>query len=322
MHTVFITGGEGFVGTHAMEEFARRDYAVVAGVRNRARKLSYERKGRQALVCDVADAINVGRAIASVRPDAVLHLAGPSVPAEAAADPLAAYQAIVTAWANVLDAVRRTVPRARVVMASSCEVYGDTGGSEEPLSEGCPAQPVTTFGSLKLAAESIAHTFYRDYHLNVTIARPFEYVGPCQPARSLMGAIVQRLSDRCGSEGHKCLSIGGLTLRRDFLHVADVAAAYLRLIEDGRPNEVYNVCSGQATTCREVVELMAAALNMEVELTEDSPTTDATCIPCLRGDNSKLRSELRWEPARSLQDAVQELVEYFRQRHPALAPSA
>ena len=177
MQTVFVTGAEGFAGSHVFELLRRSGYDAVAGVRNRARKLAYERQGCKALVCDVSDAINVARVVASVRPDAVVHLAGLAHPADAAADPLLGYQSIVTAWANILDAVRRTVPRAHVVLASACDVYGDAGRDGQPLSETTSAKPISTFGSLKRTAESIAHTFFRDYHLNITIARPFHYTG-------------------------------------------------------------------------------------------------------------------------------------------------
>lgn len=312
MHTVFITGAEGFAGTYVLDHLNRTGYGVVAGVRNRARKLAYERKDYKALVCDVADAINVGRAIACVRPDAVIHLAGLAHPEEAASDPLLAYQSIVTAWANVLDAVRRTVPRARVVMASACDVYGNAGQDGQALSEAIAVQPASTFGSLKRTAETIAHTFYRDYHLNVTIARPFHYLGAGQPERFFFAAVARRMAEWSPSAGRLCLNLPNLACRRDMLHVRDVATAYRRLLEDARPNETYNVCSGQDVTCREVTELIAAELGVEVELAEDSAADRADRVPVLRGDNSKLRSELHWEPAHSVRDAVRELVQSCR----------
>ena len=110
MRTLFVTGAEGFTGRHLVEYLRRRGYEVVGGVRNRARKLALERRQGKAVVCDVSDAITVARAIASVKPDGIIHLAGTARAHEAAVEPLVAYQSIVTGWANVLDAVRRIVP--------------------------------------------------------------------------------------------------------------------------------------------------------------------------------------------------------------------
>ncbi len=311
MRTVLITGAEGFAGSHVLTHLRNRGYEAVAGVRNRARKLTLERQNIRALVCDVTDAINVARVVASVRPDGIIHLAGIARPADAADEPLLAYQSIVTAWANILDAVRRSVPRARLVLASACDVYGDAGRDGGALSEERSPQPVSTFGSLKRTAENIAHTFYRDYHLNVTIARPFHYLGAHQPTRFFFGAVAQQLASWEASASGRELALPDLSCQRDLLHVQDVAAAYTRLLEDGRPNEIYNICSGQAYTCRQIVEAIATEFGLRVQLREQATESDGQ-IQALRGDNRKLREELHWEPTHSVQDAVRDLVASYR----------
>jgi GDP-4-dehydro-6-deoxy-D-mannose reductase len=314
VQTVFVTGAEGFVGARVVRLLAKEGWEVVAGVRNRARKLAYERQGRKALVCDVADAINVARAIASVRPTGVVHLAGMSLAEDAAADPLLGYQSIVTAWANVLDAVRRTVPRAHVVMASSSETYGATGEDGRPVGEAAPCQPTTTFGSLKRDAESIAHTFFRDYHLNVTIARPFGYFGAGEPEQSYFGALGRRLADWNGAENRLCWA--GLSCQRDLLHVEDVATAYCRLLNGGRPDEAYNISSGQTVSVRDVVGELLAEFQLELEVVEEPAAAETPMSTVLCGDSSKLRSELGWEPVHSVHDAVHDLAEGCRKEQP------
>jgi len=312
VHTVFVTGADGFAGGHVLKRLTQAGYDTVAGVRNRARKLAYERNSQKALVCDVTDAIGVARVVASVRPDAVLHLAGPSSPAAAAADPLLAYQSIVTAWANVLDAVRRTVPRAKVVLASACDVYGAAGDDDRPLPESTPVQPISTFGSLKRTAETIAHTFYRDYHLNVTIARPFHYTGPGQPENLFIGSVARAVIAATGTTGPAVLEVADLRCRRDILHVADVATAYTRLIEDGRPDEIYNICSGNSLEINELVAAIAAEAGVHLQLSERPTPPEDNPVRALRGSNQKLRDELHWQPTNSVEDAVKDLVASYR----------
>ncbi|MBK9119874.1 MAG: NAD(P)-dependent oxidoreductase [Phycisphaerales bacterium] len=312
MRTVFLTGAEGFTGSHVLTLLRERGYEVVAGVRNRARKLAYERQGLRALVCDVTDAINVARAIASIAPDAVLHLAGPTSTAETSEEPLAAYQAIVTGWANVLDAVRRTVPRAKVLLASAGDIYGTAGDDGKALPETTPAAPVTTFGSLKRAAESIAHTFYRDYHLNVTIARPFVAIGAHQPDRQYFGAAARRLAQwDAGSHGPQ-LWLPDLSCTRDLLHVNDVATAYVRLLEDGRPAETYNIASGQGWRCGDIVTRLAAAFGVRIEPTELPQDPAHPRVNALIGDSDKLRRELGWSPQFTVETALTELANSLR----------
>jgi GDP-4-dehydro-6-deoxy-D-mannose reductase len=310
VQNVFVTGAGGFVGSKLISALQQAGCDVVAGVRNRARKLAFERENQHALVCDVTDPINVARAIASVRPDGVVHLAGPAIPGAAATDPLDAYQGIVTSWANVLDGVRRATPRAKVVLASASDVYGEAGADGHPLAESTTPAPVTTFGSLKLAAENIAATFFRDYHLNISIARPFQYTGPGQPSGFYFATAAARLADDEGIDGN-VLRWPDLDLQRDVLHVDDVVSAYVRLLQDGQPNETYNICSGEAVTCRSLLEQMIAATGRRVELEPLRVESDQPAIACLCGDPSKLQG-LGWEAQQSAASAVAGLMESCR----------
>ncbi|MFQ5807445.1 MAG: NAD-dependent epimerase/dehydratase family protein [Phycisphaerae bacterium] len=310
MKTLFVTGAEGFTGRHLVEYLRRRGYEVIGGVRNRARKLAFERRYGKALVCDVSDAINVARAIASVKPDGVIHLAGTAQPQAANAEPLAAYQSIVTGWANMLDAIRRVVPRARAVLTSTCEVYGNAGGDERPLSEDAPLAPVNTFGSLKATAESIARTFFQNYHTNVTIVRPFHYTGAGQSEDFFFGSVAKRLAEWDPSAQGNQLQLPDLNFKRDLLHVSDMVEAYACLLEEGRPNEVYNVCSGRTWTVREIVELIVRAMGRTVSVS-DLPTDEDGQVPWLCGDNSKACSEFGWQPRYTIEQAVTELTQSY-----------
>ena len=309
MQTIFVTGADGYAGSLLTQQLRQHGYSVVAGVRNRARKLTYERKQGKALVCDVGDAINVARAIASIKPDGIIHLAGCSHPAFAADQPLEAYQSIVTGWANMLDAARRFIPRARILLISACDVYGQADSGGQPLREDTPPEPVSTFGSLKMTAEWIAHTFFERYHLNLTIARPFHYTGPGQPDNFFYGAVARRLAQWDANSDGQELALPDLSCRRDLLHIQDVIDAYERLLQDGKPNEVYNVCSGQARTCQEIVELMAQAARLPIRIADKSMSEDdEVVVENYCGDNSKLRNELNWQPTHTIDGALQELI--------------
>ncbi len=310
MKTVLITGAEGFTGARLVRRLRADGYELVAAVRNRARKLAYERQGVRSLVCDVADAINVARVVAIARPDAVAHLAGPAVPADAATEPLLAYQSTVSAWANVLDAVRRTVPRARVLLVSSAAVYGQAAPGSR-LTEASLAQPVVTFGDLKRAAEEIAATFYRHYHLNIAIARPFLYTGPGEPGRFRMGALARTLAAWDPAVKGREFAIGDLSEPGDWLHVDDVVEAYVRILTGGPPNSVYNVCSGKAIMFGELVGALVAELGLDLQLVE-GPGARLKPDSLRIGDPARLTAELEWVPTRTVESAVRELARSLR----------
>lgn len=313
MPTVLVTGAEGFAGSCLIDLLRQRGYEVVAGVRNRGRKLSLERRATKALVCDVSDAINVARVVASTKPDGIIHLAGTSRPFAAACEPLEAYHSIVSGWANVLDAARRSVPRAKLVMVSACDVYGDAGANGQPIDEQVPANPVTTFGALKANAESIARTFFRNYHVDVSIARPFHHTGPGQPEQFYFGAVAERVARWDGETNDGTLRLPDLDFSRDLLHVQDVAEAYLALLQHGKPNEAYNICSGNARTCREWVECIIAASGRSIRLSDLAAASDGEQpIRCLRGDHAKITSHTGWRPTRRAEDALSELLRGYQ----------
>lgn len=310
MKSLFVTGAEGFTGIRLVESLRRRGYEVVGGVRNRARKLAFERQNSKAIVCDVSDSISVARAIASLKPDGVIHLACASSPHKADLEPLDAYQSIVSAWVNVLDGVRRATPRAKVILASSCDVYGAAAQSGSPVSENAAIEPLSTFGSLKATAESIAHTFFRNFHTDVIITRPFHYAGPGQPESSFLGKVASDLASWDASARGTSLSLPDLGCRRDYLHIDDVVDAYTTLLTHGKPNTVYNICSGSTKTIGELVNGLVRAFGLNLSVTERTVETPSP-LQTLCGDNGALRG-LGWSPTRSVDQAIQDLAQSAR----------
>ncbi len=308
MRTILVTGADGFSGSALVTHLTQQGYSVVAGVRNRARKLALEQRFVKALVCDVSDAINVARVVASTRPDGVIHLAGVSHAVDAAEEPLAAYQSIVTGWANVLDAVRRSSPRAKVLLISAADVYGAPAEPTEPIKETAPLQPTSTFGALKATAESIARTFHKNYHLDITIARPFMLVGPRQPDSFYFSAAARSIAER--TPDAPPLALPDLCCERDVLAIGDAAEAYEALLLNGRPNEAYNVCSRQRHSCRTLVGYMLKAAGVEDELVEIETPADDARVAVLWGDNRKVCEDTGWQPSRNVEQALTELLRY------------
>ncbi len=305
MKTVFVTGAGGYVGGRAVEFLRGRGYDVVAGVRNRARKLAYERVGIRSLVCDVADPINVARAVASARPDAVLHLAGTSRAQDAGREPIDAFLSLAASCAYVLDAVRRAVPRARVVFVSAADA-GRRGDSahNSPSDNGMP-RANSLFGAFKSVGETLAASFHGAYGADVSVARPYWYTGAGQPESAYFPMAFRRILDAY-RRGVTEVEIPDANVPRDVMHVDDVVAAYERVLVDGKPNAVYDVCSGRETTPQELLNAATSQAGIVVRVTSGGSSWGHAGVAGA-GNASRLRDELGWEAPHSAIDAVTDL---------------
>jgi GDP-4-dehydro-6-deoxy-D-mannose reductase len=299
--TIFVTGAGGYAGSHVVEHLRAKGHDVVAGVRNRARKLAYERHGIRSLVCDVADPINVARAVASARPDGVIHLAGSSRPQDATREPIESFQGLTASWVYILDAVRRAAPRARVLLVSSAEASGGNDAKDG----GAAQRPASLFGGYKAAAESLAGDFNRAFQLDLSIARPYWYTGPNQPESACFPAALRRIRD-AAARGDGRVEIADLDASRDVMHIDDLAAAYERVLIDGKPAGVYSICTGRANTVRELLESVIASAGLSIQLTAGAPGVNAAG-PQGAGDPTHVSHELHWDAPRTGFDAVADL---------------
>ena len=109
-------------------------------------------------------------------------------------------------------------------------------------------------------------------------------------------------------DGVREVPIGNTAVSRDFLHVEDVVRAYLALVEDGLPGEVYNVASGRATTIGDLASQVAAALGADVTFVPDPGLTRPVDLPHLAGRITRIRDDAGWTPQLTVADMIRDVV--------------
>jgi GDP-4-dehydro-6-deoxy-D-mannose reductase len=107
------------------------------------------------------------------------------------------------------------------------------------------------------------------------------------------------------------LSLGNTGSVRDFLHVADVTAAYIALAARGRAGEVYNVSSGVGVSVKELAVQVLAATGVKAPLATDPALARPVDVPALVGDNARLRDATGWAPTHTLRTLIDDLVDYW-----------
>jgi GDP-4-dehydro-6-deoxy-D-mannose reductase len=238
--------------------------------------------------------------------DAVVHLAAISHVGLSWKNPALVYETNVIGTANLVEGLLNYHQDARLLVVSSSEVYGRP--EKLPIPESHPTRPVSPYAASKLAAEVVALQAFYGRSYQVVLARSFNHTGVGQSRDFVVPALVDRLLGL--KEGRsRILKVGNVSARRDFSDVRDVVRAYRLLLEKGRPGEVYNVCSGEAVSIAEVIEMIATQLGIEVEVDIDKDLMRPNDVPEVVGDPSKLIAHTGFSFQYNLRSAIAELLQ-------------
>jgi GDP-4-dehydro-6-deoxy-D-mannose reductase len=309
-----VTGGTGFVGQWLARALLDEGWHVTAlGVHPPATGIltPNEHDAVEWMLGDIREASLLGEALEVVQPDVIYHLAAISYIPEASQAPVAAYDV------NVLGVVRLLAEVARrraagtldpvVLVVGSATQYGPHDRKDVPLTEEAEQRPTDVYAASKAAQEIAARQTHRSEGVRVICTRSFNHSGTGHPAHFLMPALVRRaLATR--ERGDGALRLGNQDSVRDYLHVGDVVHAYLLLARAGTPGEVYNVCSGDGVSVRELAKEVLLRLGSKAEIITDPALVRGVDVPVLVGSPAKLERATGWRPTRTRADIIDDLI--------------
>lgn len=304
MKAVLVTGGAGYVGSHACKALVSAGYEpvcydnLVTGHREAVRWGPFE-------YGDVLDRARLGDVIRRHRPASVMHFAGFAYVGESVEDPDRYYRNNVMGTLTLLEAMRGHGVR-RIIFSSSCAVYGQP--ESVPIGEQVPARPVNPYGTSKLFVETMLRDFEAAYGLEWIALRYFNAAGDDpdgeigedhEPETRLVPAALAAASGRSGP-----LTVYGTdydtpdgTCIRDYVHVSDLAAAHLlglKALDDGLPSQVLNLGTGRGRSVREILRAVELVTGRRPPVVFGPRRKGDPAI--LVADASRARGLLRWEP--------------------------
>ncbi len=314
-----VTGAAGFVGRWLTDAMRRDGIAVTALALAEPQHSDEHGRRDPTLVApidwhygDLRDDAYVRRSVHAARPDFVVHLAAVSHLPTAAADPASAWDVNVTASARLLHhlvgARAAGVCDPLVLVVGSAEQYGRHPDEALPLTEDVSQYPRTVYAATKAAQEIQALQVWRATGLRVVVARSFNHSGAGQELRFLLPALVARAVALREAAADTPMILGNTSPIRDFLHVSDVAAAYISLCKGGSPGEAYNVASGVGRSVRLVAERVLTRAGVVAPLSEDPALQRPVDVPALVGDSLKLQLATGWRVTRSFDDIIDDLL--------------
>lgn len=321
--SVLVTGGAGYIGSHAAKALRRAGYQVVvfdnlvAGHREAVKYGTFVQG-------DITDVAAVRRALAEHRIAAVVHFAAFLDVGESVRSPAVYYRNNVVGALSVLEAmVAERV--GTFVFSSTCATYGEP--IEVPIAETHPQQPINSYGETKLAIERALVHFDRAYGLRSTTLRYFNAAG-ADPDGELgedhtpeIHLIPRAIDAAVGGRG---LTIFGDdyptpdgTCLRDYVHVSDLADAHIRALErltETGTSGAYNLGTGRPHSVREVIETVERAAGRPVPWTLGPRRAGDPATLCAAPD--KARAELRWTPRFPDLETIVRTAWNWHQTHP------
>lgn len=289
---VLVTGVTGFVGRILAAQLCARG-ARVSGVAMRATPIEGVEVKEHDLRQHPLEVDGV---------DDVIHLAGLAAVGPSFDDPQLYISANSAMMTNVGEPILSSSRACRVLVVSSGAVYG--AGDGAPLHEDAAFSFGSPYAVSKVLVENQA-AYYRQRGLSMTVARPFNHIGPGQRGGFIVPDLARKL---IALEPGEVLRAGSLDARRDYTDVRDVAAAYVKLLELERPKfAVYNVASGESRSGWEVLRQLTEVLGIPLP---DVATTESRALDpsAVTGDATRIHEETLWAPEIPFATSISDFV--------------
>jgi UDP-glucose 4-epimerase len=305
-HRVLVTGGAGYVGSHAVKALrASGSHVVVYDNLSAGHRAAADAAGASAFVTgDIHDTARIRAAIREHRIEAVMHFAAWLSVGDSVKDPAGYYRNNVGGALAVLDAMVAEGVK-HLVFSSTAAVFGNP--VETPITEAHPKEPINAYGETKLAIERALPHYDRAYGLTSVALRYFNASGADpdgmlgedhDPELHLIPRAIDAALGRCSFQifGEDYDTPDGTCLR-DYVHVTDLASAHLLALEalrGGVPSTRYNLGNGRPTSVKDVIESVERVVGRKVPYTVGPRRAGDPGV--LYAASARIKSELGWKP--------------------------
>lgn len=311
---VLVTGADGFIGSHLVEELLNEGCDVRAFVYYNSfnswgwldtlspdiiRKLDV-------FSGDIRDPNGVYEAMKGC--DVVFHLAALIAIPFSYHSPDSYVDTNIKGTLNILQAAKR-LGIERILVTSTSEVYGTA--QYTPIDEKHPFQGQSPYSATKIGADRLAESFYRSFEMPIVIVRPFNTYGPRQSARAVIPTIITQLL-----LGQEELQLGSLTPTRDFNYVKDTVKGFVALAkEDSAVGQEINIATGTEYSIRDVAQILISELNPNARIITDDQRLRPEDSEVFRliGDNTLITTLTDWSPKYELDMGLQDTIAWFKQ---------
>jgi NDP-hexose 4,6-dehydratase len=310
---VLVTGADGFMGSHLVEELLRQQAKVIAFTRSTSThgtsQIKLKHLGPVASQLERVIAGNVAspettRIIEDAAPDVIMHLAAEAYVPRSFEHPEEVFAVNATGTLYVLEAARRLPKLERVVVTSSSEVYGSALG-DKPIDENHPLNPTSPYAASKVAADRLAYSYRDTWGMPIAIIRPFNFYGP----RHVYDVIPKFI--KLALEGKDLTVYGSGEQRRDFTFVTDTVRGFLLMGSHPQAiGQVVNFGSGVSHSIAHTAERIVALTGSKSRITKDmARLAEVGHLLC---DAGRAKQLFGWQPEVDLEQGLERNIEWMR----------
>lgn len=310
---VLVTGADGFIGSHLVEELIKEGANVRAFVYYNSFNswgwldtLPKETIDRiEIFAGDIRDPNGVRTAMKGC--DIVFHLAALIAIPFSYHSPDSYVDTNVKGTLNIVQAAR-DLEIERVIITSTSEVYGTA--KYVPIDELHPRQPQSPYSASKIGADCIAESFYNSFDLPLTIVRPFNTYGPRQSARAIIPTIITQLLN-----GVEAIKLGDVRPTRDFLFVKDTVRGFIEIAKSNSLiGQDCNIATHSEISMKDLADEIIKQINPKAKIVTDSLRIrpEKSEVFRLFGSNAKLIENTNWKLEYSFEKGIKETIMWFR----------
>lgn len=280
MKKILVTGSSGFIGESLVADLQQKNYQI----------LTFDSKDG-----DISD-VDLSQKYANEEISHVFHLAAKTFVPHSWENPLGFYKTSILGTQQVLELCRQnTIPMTFV----SAYVYGTP--NETPISEKLTPAPNNPYAHSKYLAEELCRFYAEYYHVQITIARPFNIYGKNQKKHFLIPHILTQVLNQ------NEITVKDLHPKRDYIYLDDLIDGLIKTIESDQKFSIYNFGSGIEYSVKEIIDIiqMVAGTNKTI-VSENSERPNE--ISSVVADISKAKKELGWATKYSFEDGIREIL--------------
>jgi GDP-4-dehydro-6-deoxy-D-mannose reductase len=315
-HKYLITGFSGFVGRHFIEYLEKYEKnCIVKGLDIHNPDFSFDQYKNVKISFEKIDLLSkdqVEYIIHEFQPNYILHLASFSSVAFSWKEPVQSFQNNTNIFLNLIDAVRNLNIDTRILSIGSSEEYGNVNDEDLPIKENHKLNPVSPYAVARVSQEYLSDVYINGYGMDIVLTRSFNHIGPMQQSVFFVSSMAKQLVElkRSGKNRDHVVT-GDVSIVRDFTDVRDVVHAYYLLLKAGEKGHVYNVCSGKGFPLKDIIDIMAMQLNIEVDIKMDHRLIRPADNRVIIGSNEKIKRELGWGNTIPLEQSLKDIIHYW-----------